>query len=374
MQILQVATVFPPHIGGLEKYVYELSKNVASHGYEVIVVTTNCPRSQIVEYRDKIRIKRIPVLFSIFNVPASFFLPYLLRVKADLINVHSPPFFGLLSSILIGRVKRIPLILTYHADTGGNIVAQVYNLIFDRFVLRKIALIVVPTPKQKRELIRRGLSQNNIVVISNGFDLDRNQLVANVPDVKESFHFQDEKIVLFVGALEKRKGVEFLLKAILGVLDVVKNVRVLIVGDGSEKSNLQNLARSLNIDSRICFMGYVTERLNDLYSISDVFVLPSLWESFGMVLLEAMAHQKPIVATKTTGASELIKPGFNGLLVEPRNPEQLAEAIISILSDQEYAHELGVNGQRFSRNFSWDKTAGEYCKLYDQFRHFRAKS
>jgi len=372
MRVLEVASVFPPHVGGLEVCVYEISKRLVPMGHQVIVYSTNLPRSKTREYKDGMSIRRIPVLFTVFGAPVAIFLRYIIKEEADLIHVHIPPIFGALSSLLAGRIKKVPVVLTYHSDTRGDspfehFIATIYNVVLDRLVLSNVRAIVVPSQSQKLELCRRGISQNRIRVISNGFDFQEEYTGANVKVIKQRLGLQNEKIVLFVGALEKRKGVEYLLRATSKVLVAIENVKVMVVGDGNEKGSLQDLARSLKIDHMVRFMGYVTERArDDLYEISDVFVLPSLHETFGLVLLEAMSHKKPIVATKTFGAIELVKTGFNGLLVEQRNPEQLAAAIVKILSRKDYGQQLGENGRRFSRKFGWEKTLQKYAELYDQ--------
>jgi glycosyltransferase involved in cell wall biosynthesis len=372
MRVLEVASVFPPHVGGLEVCVYEISKRLAQRGHQVIVYSTNLPRSKTRECKDGISIRRVPVLFTVFGAPVAIFLRYIIKEEVDLIHVHIPPIFGALSSLIASRIKKVPVVLTYHSDTIGDspfeqFIAIIYNVVLDSLILSNVRAIVVPSQSQKLELCRRGISQNRIRVINNGFDFPEEYMGANVKIIKRRLGLQNEKIVLFVGALEKRKGVEYLLRATSKVLVENENVKVIVVGDGSEKSSLQDLARSLKIDHMVSFTGYVTDRrLRDLYEISDVFVLPSLHETFGLVLLEAMSHKKPIVATKTSGAIELVKPGFNGLLVEQRDPEQLATAIIKILSRKDYGQQLGENGRCFAKKFGWEKTLREYAELYDQ--------
>ncbi len=185
--------------------------------------------------------------------------------------------------------------------------------------------------------------------------------------MKQNFDFPGKKIVLFVGALEKRKGVEFLIRSFPMVKEKIPATKLVIVGNGSERTYLQNLASTLGIEDDVSFVGRINDdELDFIYERSNVFVLPSMYESFGLVLLEAMSHRKPVVTTRIMGVTELVTAGFNGLLVEPRNAQQLAEAIVKVLSEESYAIQLGKNGEQFSKKFEWKKIVTEYENVYNE--------
>lgn len=369
MKILQVTSVFPPRIGGLEKCVYNISKGLVEEGHQTIVYTTNSPRSKTYELKDGVVIHRIPVFITVFGAPIALFLPYMIRENVDLVHVHVPPVFGAISSIVFGKMKRVPVIVTFHNDTVArarwqNFLVRIYNVILNRLILGKVNLITVPSQAYRMELKRRGIDENRIRTINNGIELSTRKGF-NVNKLKQQLGLLEKEIVLFVGALEKRKGVEFLIKAFPRVKNKILNVKFLIVGNGSEKTNLESLAHDLKASGDILFTGHVTdEQLEVFYEISDAFVLPSLYETFGLVLLEAMAHSKPIVATRILGVSELVNSGINGILVEPRNSEQLSEAIIQVLSEKDYANRLGMNGERFSKKFEWKTAVSKYVDAY----------
>jgi glycosyltransferase involved in cell wall biosynthesis len=370
MKILQVTSVFPPHIGGLENVVYNISKGLIEEGHQVTVYTTNLPRSKAHELKNGITINRIPVLFAVFGAPIAIFLPYMMKENVDLVHVHVPPVLGATSALVFSRIKRIPVVLTFHNDTVGKnfvqrLLAGVYNVFLNRLILENVKLITVPSQAYEVELKRRGIDDNKIKVINNGIDFSIMHANSNSNRLKAQLGFSGKKMILFVGALEKRKGVEFLIKALPIIKEKVQDAKLLIVGNGSEKNHLEELANSLDSPEGVIFTGHVSdERLEALYNAADVFVLPSLYESFGLVLLEAMAHRKPIVATKILGVSELVTSGLNGILVEPRNSEQLSEAIIQVLSEKNYANQLGTNGELFSRKFGWKKMVAEYMSAY----------
>jgi glycosyltransferase involved in cell wall biosynthesis len=370
MRILEISPVFPPSVGGLEKCVYEIAKGLARRGHEVVVYTTDFPKSKSKKSIDRVLVRRIPALFSLFHAPVSIFMPYIARENADLVHVHIPPVFGAFSAVIFAKMKGIPLVLTYHNDTVGrnafeNFVARIYNMIQDRFLLGNVQLITVPSAAYVKVLIRRKIDPRIIRVVNNGIDLAGCDKLQKKKEVQEKPGLDRRKLVLYVGALEKRKGVEFLLRAAREIDERSGDVKIVIVGTGSEKKNLEQLAFKLRVDNRVSFKGYVSEEeLETLYCESDVFVLPSLYESFGLVLLEAMARGKPVIATRIPGTSELVKAEFNGILVEPKNPKKLGDAIMKVLSDTDYARKLGRNGQIFSASFTWEKAVSDYIHLF----------
>ena len=370
LKILEVAPVFPPHMGGLEKCVWQISTELARRGNEVVVYTSNFPKSKSNEFKDGVLIHRIPVLVKIFGVPAELFLFHMLKEDVDLIHVHIPPIFGAASSLVLAKIKHVPVVLTFHNDTFGknawlHLVEQVYKVVLNKVVFRNVNLVTVPSQAYCAELKRVGVEGNKIRVIKNGITYSQNEY--DIEKMKQKFNFTGKKIVLFVGALEKRKGVEFLIRSFTIVKEKIPAAKLVIVGNGSERAYLQNLAYAIGIEADVSFVGRINDdELDFMYEMSNVFVLPSMYESFGIVLLEAMSHRKPVVTTRIMGVTELVTTGFNGLLVEPRNAQQLAEAIIKILSDESYAIQLGKNGEQFSKKFEWEKIVTEYENVYNE--------
>ena len=357
-------------MGGLEKCVWQISTELARRGNEVVVYTSNFPKSKSNEFKDGVLIHRIPVLVKIFGVPAELFLFHMLKEDVDLIHVHIPPIFGAASSLVLAKIKHVPVVLTFHNDTFGknawlHLVEQVYKVVLNKVVFRNVNLVTVPSQAYCAELKRVGVEGNKIRVIKNGITYSQNEY--DIEKMKQKFNFTGKKIVLFVGALEKRKGVEFLIRSFTIVKEKIPAAKLVIVGNGSERAYLQNLAYAIGIEADVSFVGRINDdELDFMYEMSNVFVLPSMYESFGIVLLEAMSHRKPVVTTRIMGVTELVTTGFNGLLVEPRNAQQLAEAIIKILSDESYAIQLGKNGEQFSKKFEWEKIVTEYENVYNE--------
>ena len=183
--------------------------------------------------------------------------------------------------------------------------------------------------------------------------------------------------VLFVGGLEPRKGLEYLLHAMEYVIDALPSARLIAVGKTGfrgtdEWSWFSKLADRLGISGRMEFTESVDqETLLRFYSECDVLVLPSKTEGWGLSLMEAMACGKPVVASKAGGIPELVRDGTDGILVRPGDVRGLADSIIKLLSDPDLRTEMGKEGMRRVREFSWDETAKVVLKEYEAALHSR---
>ncbi len=184
---------------------------------------------------------------------------------------------------------------------------------------------------------------------------------------------EDKKIILFVGRLVKRKGVNYLIWALKEVLKEIA-VKLIIIGDGSERKNLENLAKELELNDYIEFKGFVSDKeLAFYYKNCDLFVLPAIidergdTEGLGVVLLEAMVYKKPVIASAVGGILDIVKDYENGILVPEKDPKILAKKILEVLKDQELAKKLGENGYKFVKeNFSWEKIINDLKNLYKE--------
>jgi glycosyltransferase involved in cell wall biosynthesis len=159
--------------------------------------------------------------------------------------------------------------------------------------------------------------------------------------------------IVFVGRLEKEKGVEFLLQAMVLLRNTVPKVCLQIAGDGNCRAELESRVESLGICDKVVFLGWLgADRLREVFVNSWVLVVPSIWEEgLGMVLVEAGLMGRPVVASKIGGITDVVRHGENGLLVAPRDPEALAVAITSVLQDREKARSMGLAGTRISREY-----------------------
>ena len=174
------------------------------------------------------------------------------------------------------------------------------------------------------------------------------------------------RLIVCVGSLTAMKGHEYLIRAMPRVAAAVPEARLVIVGEGNQRARLVALVASLGISHAVQLAGY-QEDVGALMKQADLCVQPSLHESFGLVLLEAMAASKAVVATDVEGIPEIVLDGSTGSLVPPKNPEAFAEAIISLLRDGARRRRMGAAGRvRVERHFDIRETVRSYQRLYDR--------
>lgn len=371
MRIVHVTPSFPPNIGGLPTVVYSISRQLAKEGHNVSVYTRNIPGGKKIEIIDGVIIHRIPVFFSFFRIPVACYLS-LCQETADIFHVHTPPPSGVLSAIIAGKLKKRPLVLTYHSDTVGNcliehFLAKLYNRFEANFIFKNFAGILVASKGYQRRLLSRGLDEERVEILPNGVDVQSLGESSQETRHLREYELGKKKLILFVGALKKCKGVEYLIEAIPRIVRKIDGVELVIIGDGEQRNKLRSMAKRLGVTNYVSFRGTVIgEKLSAFYEAASVVVLPSISEAFGLVVLEAMTHGKPVVVTRIAGLSELIIDHHNGVLVEPRNPEKLADAVIELLSDRILADTLSKNGREFVKRYSWRPIVLRLLDIYQR--------
>ncbi len=199
-------------------------------------------------------------------------------------------------------------------------------------------------------------------IIPNGIDLEHFS-----PEVSPIDKFRDGKLnILFVGRLEKRKGLNYLLKAYKQVKQEIPNSRLIAVGPGTRlRRKYEKQVKQSGLED-VFFVGYVSyDELPRYYKTADVFCAPAIgWESFGIILLEAMAIGKPIIASNVEGYACLVTHGVEGWLVPPRDDKALAQALIPLLRDESLRQKMGAKGRLKAREYAWEHIAQRVSDYY----------
>ena len=193
-----------------------------------------------------------------------------------------------------------------------------------------------------------------------------NTVEDDLKEFRKKFALPEEKIVLYVGRLVYEKGIHVLINAVPKVLQKV-DAKFIIVGSGYMKEQLLNIVRSMGLDHKVLFEGFVDEEsLLKLQKCADVSVVPSLFEPFGIVALEAMAAKSPVVASDTGGLSEIIDHDINGVKVFPNNPDSLAWGITKVLLDDDYRKSIRENAYKtVLEKYDWEKIAQQTKRIYE---------
>jgi glycosyltransferase involved in cell wall biosynthesis len=212
-----------------------------------------------------------------------------------------------------------------------------------------------------------GLPPDKQVMIPNGVNTDvyAEAQSKDLTQFRRRFALPGERIVLFVGRLVYEKGVHVLVNAIPKVLEKV-NAKTVIVGNGYMKEQISGIVKGLGIDQKVMFTGFVDdETLRRLQTCAAVSVVPSLFEPFGIVALEAMAAKSPVVVSDTGGLAEIVDHDVDGIKVYPNNPDSLAWGITRVLTDEGNANRLRSNAyKKIQEKYNWDRIAKQTRDVY----------
>ena len=205
------------------------------------------------------------------------------------------------------------------------------------------------------------INKKLIHIINNPIDIDRINYLSN-EDMAEEFFNEDAPIILSVGRLSKEKGFEYLLKA-FSLLKERSNARLVILGEGKEEANLKKLSKELGIDKQVLFLGFKDNPYKYMKR-STIFVFPSLYESFGIAMVEAMSCGVPVIATKSyVGIEDIIEHEKTGLLLPVADENALAESMFRLLNDEELRRFLSMEAKKKVENFSIEKITKKYKKV-----------
>lgn len=356
MKIAVVIDTWFPAVGGGQINAWEISKRIAKKGYEIDIITRNNGGYK----REKVKNLNVIQIGSTSspgdNISRLFFLIrafFLIRGKKYDI-IHLQAFLPGLLAIPIRYFLKEPIIFTVHGTRlFEKNPGKSFGFWLEKIILTKIKYDLVISVTQAFKKFKN--INRNMKVIENGIDYKKFE---NIKVKKASY-----PKILWVGRFDKVKRVDNLIRVMEQVIERVPKVRLMLVGYGYEEGNLKRLAKRLNLNKHVGFVGKKTGAdLIHEYKSSHLFVLPSSSEGQPMTLLEAMACGLPIIATKTGGIPEIIKDGVNGLLVTPSDNNALADAIIWCLKNK---NDLGKRGRsRIAKAQSWDDIANKTLSIY----------
>ena len=371
-----VNSYFPPWRGGAETYVHELSKALAARGHDITVLCTSDPLPAGSYDVGKVRVKRLKRLTRVYGTPVQLGLMRELRdCRVDLLHANFPsPYIAFMVSVA-SSFRRIPAVLTWHNDlppvtSGARFLIEAHDrLVLPEYIRRYRRVIATSETYRRKSSILPRLGQR-VVVVNNGVDCQRFHPEVDSTSVKSALGLNGKFVVLFVGALTAwhgYKGLDVLIEA-LRICDLPSHeISLLVVGEGDLKPTYKALVERFALEKRVIFAGDAAdEELPLFYAASDVLALPSkdMSEGFGLTLLEANASGRPCIASNTGGIPEVIRDGYNGLLVPPRNPEALAQGIISLAIDDMGTRRMGENGRRFALEHDWKSVAEKTERVY----------
>jgi len=363
-RVLQIYKDYcPPIFGGIEKHL-SLLCNRLSAVMDVDVLVANRSARTERDFIDGIKVTKAGTLGRYFSAPFSpLFGYYLGRECYDILHFHLPNPTAVISYLLVRPAGKT--VVTWHSD----IVRQARFLPFyEPFLLKFLNQCdaILPTSEryaQSSPFLRRFLPKCHTVPL--GIDVSRFSLSKRIAEKAEDLKARfGERIVLFVGLLRYYKGLEFLIDAMQDL-----DAKLIIVGDGPMRGELESHCRTKQLMSKVVFAGAVDEEvLPAYYHCCDVFCLPSIYrsEAFGVSQLEAMACGKPVVSTALDSGVPFVNlDGRTGLIVPPKDSNALSRAIGSLLSDRAHAARLGKSARdRVLSEFTADRMAQSVLAVY----------
>jgi glycosyltransferase involved in cell wall biosynthesis len=237
-----------------------------------------------------------------------------------------------------------------------------HNLI-TRYALARADRVTATGMRLAEATLRYMPADTDVAVVPYGVDLDRFRPQERGP--------REELVVGSVGRLAPEKGLNYLLEAMVVVAREQPNVRLLLAGDGPDRSSLEQLARRLGLADRVEFTGEVAhEQVPQTLARVDVFAMPSTWEGFGVAALEAAAMELPVVASDIHGIPDVVEDGVTGILVPPKDVASLSGAILRLLRDADERRRLGRAGREMvAARYSWTDNVRQMEALYDELTH-----
>jgi len=351
-------------VGGAEKLLLSTLKKLNKEKYDITVCTMMKENDLIEDFR-KLGVKVVCLnMYNKRDIRGFFKLyRYFKSHKIEIVHTHlvEANIFGRYAALLAG----VPIIIsTEHSvdDWKANpqSIKSKLRLFFDKIAANHSNGIIAVSDKIKKHIINyEKINPAKITVIKNGIEIEK---------FDNSFNNSKKgnTIVLgSVGRLCKAKGYEYLLKAFIKVKEKISNTKLLIAGDGPLREQLEKLARNLHISTDVTFMG-VLNNIPAFLNEIDIFVLSSVREGLPLSLLEAMAAEKPIIATAVGGIPEVIDNGSDGIIVTATNVDELKDAIISLLQDEDKRRAIGKNARNKVINyFSIESMVNELESFYD---------
>ena len=392
LSICFVSPEFFPIAGGTGAYVHYLSRELAKLGNEVHVLAQWSEGKEPFETVDRVNIHylkcpKTPIIRSWRFASSTFNKLEELKkgLKFDVIHANLP----LVPDFAIPQKAGETLVTTSHSTWPGEAAAirrekfeklntnERFMLRFNRMLKsfekglmeRAAALIAVSLYTKKELTDFYKMPEEKINVIYNGVDVEKFKPLPNKGEIRQKLGLrEDSRIILCVGRLYHRKGLSTLLRAVPKVASTFDDVKFIVAGKGlkGEEKELSNLATSLKVKDFVTFTGYFPdEALPNLYAASDIFVLPALYENFPFAILESQASGLPVISTRVGGIPEYVTEGKNGLLIDPGDHEQLASAMITLLSDTDLAAKLGEAGRKLvEEKFAWPLITGQVIETY----------
>lgn len=368
---------FAPKTGGVANYY----KNLCAHLPQEDIIVLTRPEKEDVEFDSNVKYKILRK-----NLIADYLWP---KWLASFFHLRRTVKNEKIETILVGEILplgtvawvykklfKTPYVVFIHGMDLGMAKKKKRKYRLARKILEGADFIITNSLYTKKLVVQCGIEDKKIFAVYPGIErLDEmgagnNQLTPEVETQDFASLRREKKILLTLGRLVKRKGHDMVIRSLPKILARYPNVIYVIAGDGPERIYLENLAKESGVEDEVIFVGEVKDKDKPYYYENcDIFVMPSRnikgdVEGFGIVYLEAALYGRPVIAGNSGGSPEAALDGQTGLIVDSENLEEIADAVIRLLADSDYANKLGVQGkERVLKEFSWENQMRKFEKL-----------
>lgn len=295
------------------------------------------------------------------------FLLYRELRKGSFDLVHTNGYSADILGVFAARFLRIPVVTTCHGFISNTRTYRLYNFL-DIISFRFMSRVITVSEKLREELSDKGIDRNKLIFIQNSVELRRDdgQHEQRRKSVREKHGIGGKQWVLgYVGRLSMEKGIKFLLEAGTALVEKQSGLRILVIGEGPQRQEIERYVEQTNMADKVVFVGF-QKNVEDFLTAFDIFILPSLTEGTSMALLEAMATGLPIVATAVGGTPKVITSGENGLLVPAANPQAITDAVNNIIEDEQLRRNISAGALKtIEERFSIDSWLSKIDTIYN---------
>jgi glycosyltransferase involved in cell wall biosynthesis len=376
MKILQVIPYFAPRWGGDVNVCYSLSKELSKRGHDVTIITTdygyNPDYARTLENVEVIPFRRVANLGMFLYSPG---MKRWLRSsisKYDIVHLHS--FRSYQNNIVCKYAKKfnVPYVVQPHGSLPRIVekegLKQLYDVVWGNNILEHASKIIAVSGNEVEQFRQAGIPDEKVAVIPNGANYISPTSLPPTGQFREQYSIHEKRIILYVGRIHKRKGIDFLIRAFNTFIQTWAgdDVTLVIIGpDDGYRSGLESLVEQLGLSDKVRFIGFIPS-LAAAYQDADVLVYPSTYEIFGLVPFEALLCGTPVIVTDDCGCGELIKEAECGYLVHYGDAVGLSDVLRSALEHPDVNRRMVEAGRRYiEENLAWESVVKQVEEMYE---------
>ena len=388
MRILIVIPYFYPALffGGPVKVAFDVGKELVKRGNEVVVFTSDAQdlRNRLPDVSNEVEGMQVYYFHNLSMLSAAFSKLFVTpglndRMKLDvgsfdIIHAHEYTTYQNIIVQKFAKKSGVPYVLQAHGSLpriGRKTRKWLYDFFFGHRILRDASKVIALNEMEAKQYMKMGVTECKITIIPNGIDFSEYSNLPPKGSFKKKFNIPaNKKIILYLGRIHQVKGIDFLIKA----YDyLIKNMRyneaILVIAgpDDGYLDNTRSLIDKLKLQHEVLLTGsiYGNAKL-EAFVDSDLYVLPSRYETFPMSLLEAYVCGKPAITSRIEGLNDLVLENVTGFSVEPDNVENMAIRMLFLLNDENKIKEIGMNSRKFVEKFAIEKVVDKLVQLYEE--------